>query len=74
MWNGEIPFRLQHGDSVYLDFGVSGRIYNARICKIAFTASQVFVDVIVSITHEGEDGINEVRLHNINTAFVFKKD
>lgn len=68
MWEGEIPSDLKHGDAVYLDFGWSGRVDDCQVSKVAFTASQVWVDVIVFI-----GTASEVRLHNINAAYVFPK-
>lgn len=67
IWEGEIPSDLKHGDEVYLDFGYSGRIDDCIISKVAFTASQVWVDVIV------KSNVMEVRLHNINAAYVFPR-
>jgi hypothetical protein len=65
--------KFTYGDKVYLDFGNSGRVYNCRVTKVAYTGSQIWYDVEVNM-----DGVNEfneefhstVRLHNINGAFV----
>ena len=73
MWEGELPSEFKHGDKVFIDFYTSGKVTNGIVLKVAFTGSQVFLDIEIEIDYK-DGSYNHVRLHNVNSAFVFPSE